>query len=151
MSNNRLLQLLVNSLRCEIDFDQVRRDDWVRSRARYPRYRRGTRRWRRRRTLPHAFVHCRYFAVDLARYHDTSSGLQAEEWAFDGLDVVGEAAYLPVRDAAVDATLCTEALEHVAAPIRVLHELGRVTRPGGHVLCSAPLGSGLHQQPYHFY
>jgi SAM-dependent methyltransferase len=42
-------------------------------------------------------------------------------------------------------------LEHVHDPVRVVRELGRVLRPGGTLLLTAPLGSGLHQVPFHFY
>lgn len=36
-------------------------------------------------------------------------------------------------------------------PINVLIELGRILRPGGTLILTAPLGSGLHQVPYHYY
>ena len=47
--------------------------------------------------------------------------------------------------------LCTEVLEHVPEPIEALREMPRIVRPGGRILITAPLGSGLHQLPYHFY
>jgi SAM-dependent methyltransferase len=33
----------------------------------------------------------------------------------------------------------------------VVQELARILRPGGVLLLTAPLGSGIHQEPYHFY
>jgi SAM-dependent methyltransferase len=33
----------------------------------------------------------------------------------------------------------------------VLNEIFRVLVPGGLLLLTAPLGSGIHQEPYHFY
>lgn len=47
--------------------------------------------------------------------------------------------------------LCTEVLEHLPAPILAVREFARLLRPGGEVWLSAPLGSGLHQEPYHYY
>ena len=47
--------------------------------------------------------------------------------------------------------LCTEVLEHVPRPIDALAEMVRIVRPGGQLILTAPLGSGLHQEPYHFY
>lgn len=32
-----------------------------------------------------------------------------------------------------------------------LKELARILKPGGRLFLTAPLGSGLHQLPYHFY
>jgi hypothetical protein len=29
--------------------------------------------------------------------------------------------------------------------------MARITKPGGRLFLTAPLGSGLHQEPYHFY
>jgi hypothetical protein len=42
-------------------------------------------------------------------------------------------------------------LEHVPEPIGVVYELARILCSGGKLLLTAPLGSGLHQEPYHYY
>ena len=67
------------------------------------------------------------------------------------MDYVCDATEIPVEDGSFDAVLCTEVLEHVPEPIKVLREIERVLRVGGRVYLSAPLASGLHQQPYHYY
>lgn len=56
-----------------------------------------------------------------------------------------------MEDASFDVVLCTEVLEHEPEPIRAVHEFARIVRPGGKLLLTAPLGSGLHQDPFHFY
>ena len=64
---------------------------------------------------------------------------------------MSDARDIPAPSAAFDVILCTEVLEHVPEPDRVVAEIGRLLRPGGVAYLSAPLGSGLHQEPYHFY
>jgi SAM-dependent methyltransferase len=97
------------------------------------------------------FAHCEYEAQDFAEYHGTSAGALQEAWDYGVLDYVCDATAIPVADASFDAVLCTEVLEHVPEPIKVLEEIGRIVKPGGWAFLSAPLGSGLHQQPFHFY
>ncbi len=97
------------------------------------------------------FRHCQYQAQDFAAYEGTGSGSLRESWSYSQLDYVCDAAAIPVEDGSFDAILCTEVLEHVPEPILVLKEIGRILRLGGHAFITAPLGSGLHQQPYHFY
>lgn len=47
--------------------------------------------------------------------------------------------------------LCTQTLEHVSDPLVALHELYRVTQPGGALWLSAPFTFEEHEQPYDFY
>jgi ubiquinone/menaquinone biosynthesis C-methylase UbiE len=57
----------------------------------------------------------------------------------DGLRyLVADAAYLPFDDASFEVTCCLEVIEHVSDPHRVMRELARVTRPGGHVVLTCP-------------
>ena len=44
----------------------------------------------------------------------------------------------PYTDDSFDLVLCIEVLEHVFEPARALLEMGRVLRPGGHILLSVP-------------
>ena len=63
-------------------------------------------------------------AIDAARRHARSSGLRI---AYD----VGAGEALPYDDAAFDAVVCVDVLEHVADLSRVLAQVMRVLRPGG--------------------
>lgn len=95
----------------------------------------------------HLFDHCEYRTQDVAL-------LQAEQLRYGGygrIDYVGDAAAIPAPDSEFDAVLCTEMLEHHPEPIRVVNELARILKPGGLLLLTAPLGSGIHQEPFHFY
>lgn len=97
------------------------------------------------------FAHSEYRAQDFVLYRGTPERVLKEDWHYGALDYVCDAAALSVASGSIDAVLCTELLEHVPEPIRVLQEIGRILRTGGWAFISAPLGSGLHQQPFHFY
>ncbi len=93
-------------------------------------------------------THCRYEAHDFKRYDGVKLGGTS---AYGHIDHASDITKIPVPDGAFDVVLCTEVLEHVPEPIAALEEMVRVLRPGGRILLTAPLGSGLHQLPYHFY
>jgi SAM-dependent methyltransferase len=93
------------------------------------------------------FAHCDYKTQDFAQLQDE----QLRHGGYAPIDVVSEANAIPVADAGFDVIVCTEVLEHVPEPIAVVREFGRIVAPGGRLILTAPLGSGIHQEPYHFY
>ena len=90
------------------------------------------------------FAHCDYKAQDFAQELGTIG-------KYTPLDIVSDITAIPVPDESFDVILCTEVLEHVPEPIRAIREFSRILGPGKKLLLSAPLGSFLHQEPYHFY
>jgi SAM-dependent methyltransferase len=54
------------------------------------------------------------------------------------VDIVGDAAQLPLADACFDLVLCTQMLEYARDPRRVMSEIYRVLKPGAFLLLSAP-------------
>lgn len=97
------------------------------------------------------FTHCDYQAHDFCQYVANPTGVLRDTWRYGAIDHLSDITCLPVPDGAFDAVLCTEVLEHVPEPLAALRELSRVLRPGGWLFLSAPLGAGLHQQPFHYY
>ena len=93
------------------------------------------------------FAHCEYRTQDFAALR----GDQLRHGDYGNIDYVCDAADIPVADGGFDVVLCTEMLEHVPFPDRVVREFARILRPGGRLILTAPLGSGLHQEPYHYY
>ena len=99
------------------------------------------------------FSHCQYAAQDFCQHSGSAEGPMAEgnTWQYGLIDYVCDATSIPVESASFDAVLCTEVLEHVPDPDLVLKEIGRILKPGGHLFLTAPLTSGLHQEPHHFF
>ena len=94
------------------------------------------------------FSHCVYRTHD---FKQLAPELLRGDNGYGQLDYVGDICNISVQDASFDAILCTEVLEHVPEPINALKEFARILRPGGQLILTAPLGSGLHQEPFHFY
>ena len=131
------------------DFNQRSRDRWVAAKA---------------RTVPAGaivldvgagtcpyrplFAHCDYRTHDFKKYTGRKLNSAAE---YGQIDYVSEIGDIPLPDGSVDVVLCTEVLEHVPEPIAALREMARLLKPGGRLLVTAPLGSGPHQLPFHFY
>lgn len=81
------------------------------------------------------------FGLDLPT---TQHGMQA-------IDVQGRGTELPFIDQAFDLVFCTEVMEHVAEPKRMLQEIHRVLKPGGYLILTTPFLVPVHEAPYDFY
>jgi SAM-dependent methyltransferase len=99
------------------------------------------------------FAHCDYKSQDFCQHEGSTVGSLADKgiWSYGDIDYVSDATAIPVEDASFDVILCTEVLEHVPEPSKVLLECGRILRNGGLLILSAPLTSGLHQEPHHYF
>ena len=97
-------------------------------------------------------THLKYTSQDLAKYDGSgnAAGLQTGSWDTSAIDIVSDICSMPVDDASFDAVLCSEVLEHLTDPLKALHELTRVLRPGGTLILTAPFCSLTHFAPYHF-
>jgi len=91
------------------------------------------------------FAHCDYKTQDFCEYRG------ALVQYLQPIDYVCDVARIPLADQSLDAIICTEVFEHVADPMAVLPEFGRLLKPGGKLLLTAPLLSHLHMEPYHYY
>ena len=97
------------------------------------------------------FSHCKYKSQDFVQYSGTKIGVQREKWKYGEIDYVCDILEIPVPDKTFHVVICTEVLEHVPFPVETIASLARVLKKGGTLLLTAPLASGLHQEPYHFY
>lgn len=98
-------------------------------------------------------THLNYVAQDFAKYDGKgdSSGIQMGAWDQSGLDIVSDIAVIPEPNASFDAIMCIEVFEHLSEPIKAIHELARLLKPGGYLILTAPFCSLTHFAPYHFY
>ncbi len=72
---------------------------------------------------------------------------------YPGVHVIGDAHYLPFKDRAIDGTIISSVLEHVADPPAVVGEIERVLRVGAEVYAEVPFMQPFHPDPgdYHRY
>jgi SAM-dependent methyltransferase len=89
----------------------------------------------------HMFAHAHYESADFEKVAKS----YGETTYVCSLDAI------PVEDNRFDRIVFNQVLEHLPEPITVLKELHRVLKPGGLMICSAPLYYEEHEQPYDFY
>ena len=63
------------------------------------------------------------------------------------VDLIGDAHRLPLRDATVDAIVCTEVFEHLLDPPTAASEMIRVLKPGGRLVLTTRFCFPLHDRP----
>jgi SAM-dependent methyltransferase len=89
----------------------------------------------------HLFAHAEYESADF----------ELVEKAYGSTTYVCDLTAIPVEDGRFDYIVFNQGLEHMPDPMRVLRELNRVLKPGGQMLCTAPLFYEEHEQPYDFF
>ena len=81
------------------------------------------------------------------KYVDKYYGIEySPESGFRGnrADVAGDAAEMPFADQSFDTILCTEVMEHVMHPEKVVAEFARILKPGGMVIITVPFFYPIH-------
>jgi len=92
------------------------------------------------------FKNCTYLTQDFKQYKD-----KADHFRYGTIDYISDIINIPVEDNCFDVIICTEVFEHIPRPDLAIKEFSRILRPKGKLYITAPLGSGIHQFPYHFY
>jgi SAM-dependent methyltransferase len=87
------------------------------------------------------FAHCDYRTQDWPGSVHAGAGVA---------DVVADLHELPVDLGPFACVICTEVLEHVSDPDRVLAQLHRVLDPGGLLLVTVPFVGALHEEPHDY-
>jgi SAM-dependent methyltransferase len=68
-----------------------------------------------------------------------------------GVDLHGDADAIPAENGSFDVVVCTQVLEHVPDPLRVLQEFRRVLRGGGLMLATVPFMWEEHEAPFDYF
>lgn len=87
------------------------------------------------------FDQTKYQATDLCKV----------EKAYGRITYISNLENIPIQDKAYDVVICTQVLEHLPNPQKVMGELYRVLKPGGLIWLSTPLFFPEHEAPYDFY
>jgi len=91
--------------------------------------------------------HLDYVSQDFCQYQGgeevPDEGLQTKGWDTTRIDLVSDITAIPAPDASFDVILCSEVLEHVPEPTRLL-------KSGGTMILTAPFASLVHMAPYHY-
>ena len=69
----------------------------------------------------------------------------------ENIDIVGDAMNPPFPDNTFDTVVSTQMLEHVERPWIVVHEMGRILKPGGICIITAPFLVPYHADPHDFF
>jgi SAM-dependent methyltransferase len=68
-----------------------------------------------------------------------------------GVQIIGDAQALAIRDASFEVVLCTEVLEHLPEPQRAIDEMFRVLVPGGQLLLTTRFLFPIHDAPHDYF
>lgn len=96
--------------------------------------------------------HLKYVSQDLSQYEGKGNGsaLQTNEWNTSNVDIVCDIINMPVEAGFFDNIICTEVLEHLKDPHLAIKEFGRILKPEGVLILTAPFCSLTHFAPYHY-
>ncbi len=97
--------------------------------------------------------HLDYVSQDFEQYSvDQQTGFAASSvpYQYGATDIVSNIWSIPAPSESFDAVLCTEVLEHVPYPRETIRELGRLLKPGGKLILTAPSNCLRHFDPYFF-
>ena len=62
-------------------------------------------------------------------------------------DIIADAYQLPITSNSVDTVLCSQVLEHVIDPDKVLAEIFRILKPQGICILTVPFFNEIHSEP----
>ncbi|OHA30082.1 MAG: hypothetical protein A3G52_02280 [Candidatus Taylorbacteria bacterium RIFCSPLOWO2_12_FULL_43_20] len=96
------------------------------------------------------------FGAGSAKYRNLIVPHTSEYITFDmikgtNIDVVGDALNPPFPNNHFDTVISTQVLEHVEKPWIMVSEIGRILKPGGVCIITAPFMAPYHADPHDFF
>ena len=92
------------------------------------------------------FNHCNYETCDYKpTLHDAGYTKNKQTFYCD------IANHIPRPENTYDTIICTEVLEHVKDPQKVICEIYRILKPGGNLFLTVPQCFGIHQAPHNYF
>lgn len=85
------------------------------------------------------------------QYITSYTGVDFIQNKFNTVDIVCDAAKVPLPDQSFDTCVSTQVLEHVKDPNAVIAEACRLLKPGGKLIIAVPLYWPVHGEPWDFY
>jgi SAM-dependent methyltransferase len=90
-------------------------------------------------------TNCTYRGIDIDNASDYGmTANKPDVTYYDGIKI-------PFSNAAFDAAICVEVLEHAAAPEELISEIARVLKSGASLLITVPWSARRHHIPYDFH
>ena len=93
---------------------------------------------------------CKYSTMYVA-LDNLSSPFQFSYKLDHKLTVIGDVRSLPFGNEVFDTVVCTQVIEHVPEPRKLMHELSRVLKRGGYLILSTGWVSPYHPEPKDYY
>ncbi len=87
------------------------------------------------------FTHARYDSTDLCQV----------DKIYGQISYICDLSNVPIQCDCYDLVFCSQTLEHVPNPKKVLAEFSRVLKPGGQLWLTAPFFFEEHEVPYDYY
>jgi SAM-dependent methyltransferase len=98
----------------------------------------------------------KYISQDFGKYEGGGVPFDIKQvwkkrWASKSCDIICDITNIPLEAGFFDLITCFEVIEHLPDPIKCFQELGRLLKPGGTLLVTAPNLCAEHQNPYFYY
>jgi len=100
---------------------------------------------------PYEHLFAPYVSEYIGIEHEATFGQTNASNAAKKPDLYYDGTRLPFDDGSFDTVLNVQVLEHTPHPGLLVKEMGRVLRPGGTLILSAPFQFRLHEEPHDYF
>jgi len=79
--------------------------------------------------------------------------IRFDSFDYDGKipNIIGEGTKIPLSDSSIDTVLCTQVLEHVPYPQKIVDEIHRILKKDGVCIMTTHMASPLHGMPHDYF